>query len=180
MEKKQLATTIIVRRIVLLSIMLWGAVASSSLFTPDSALLHAQRVEKGIASYYTKKWTGRKTASGERLHHDSLTCAHKTMPFGTLLKVYCPSTDRTVVVRVTDRGPYVRGRIIDLSWGAADRLGILTKGIAKVEVERYVPDPNNPLQADSTTVGGFNGTPRYTNNSPLIEVTDEVPFPVTD
>ena len=103
--------------------------------------LHAQKVQSGIASYYTKKWTGRKTASGERLHHDSLTCAHLKHPFGTLLKVTLHSDPtKSVVVKVNDRGPYCRGRIIDLSWGAARDLGILSKGIAKVTVEKYVPD----------------------------------------
>ena len=69
------------------------------------------------------------------MHHDSLTCAHRTLSFGTLLKVTCPATDRSVIVRVNDRGPFVRGRIIDLSWGAARALGILAMGLAKVKVE---------------------------------------------
>jgi rare lipoprotein A len=69
------------------------------------------------------------------LHHDSLTCAHRTFPFGTLLQVTNPANGRVVVVRVNDRGPYVRGRIIDLSWGAARELGILSQGIATVTVE---------------------------------------------
>ena len=105
--------------------------------------LNAQNVQKGIASFYSKRATGARTASGERLHHDSLTCAHKTYPFGTLLKVTNPANDRVVVVRVTDRGPYRRSRIIDLSWGAAKQLGILTQGIASVIVERigYVTIP---------------------------------------
>ena len=107
--------------------------------------LHAQKVQSGIASYYTKKWTGRKTASGERLHHDSMTCAHLKHPFGTLLKVTLHSDPtKSVVVKVNDRGPYSRGRIIDLSWGAARDLGILTKGLAKVTVEKYVPDTVTP------------------------------------
>ena len=96
----------------------------------------AGQTQRGIASYYSKKATGSRTASGERLHHDSLTCAHRTYPFGTLLKVTNPASGRTVVVRVTDRGPFSRGRIIDLSWGAARQLGILTQGIASVVVER--------------------------------------------
>lgn len=109
--------------------LLWYAVADSSLFT-----LHAQS-QKGIASYYSKRWTGMTTANGERLHHDSLTCAHLTYPFGTYLKVTDLNTGRVVTVRVNDRGPYVRGRIIDLSWGAAKKLGILVQGLARVEVE---------------------------------------------
>ena len=74
----------------------------------------AQDVQQGKASYYAQSFHGRLTASGERLHRDSLTCAHRYYPFGTLLKVYNPANGRSVLVRVTDRGPYVRGRIIDL------------------------------------------------------------------
>ena len=95
----------------------------------------SQVQQKGKASFYAQKFHGRKTASGERLHKDSLTCAHRTYPFGTKLKVYNPANGRSVVVKVTDRGPFVRGRIIDLSWGAARDLGILSQGIATVTVE---------------------------------------------
>ena len=98
--------------------------------------LHAQ-VQRGKATYYSKRATGSRTASGERLHHDSMTCAHRSYPFGTLLKVTCLDNDKSVVVRVTDRGPFIRGRIIDLSWGAAKKLGILAKGVAMVRVEPY-------------------------------------------
>ena len=111
--------------------------------TPHS--LYAQTVEKGIASYYGKRATGRLTSSGERLHHDSLTCAHKKHPFGTLLRVFNPHNNRVVVVKVNDRGPFGRGRIIDLSWGAAQQLGILRRGIAPVEVEIYDPERHGPL-----------------------------------
>lgn len=79
--------------------------------------------------------TGALTSSGERLHHDSMTCAHRTYPFGTRLKVTNTANGKIVFVRVTDRGPYRRGRIIDLSWGAAKALGILTQGVAMVMVE---------------------------------------------
>ena len=101
--------------------------------------LSAQNVQTGKASFYAKKFSGRMTASGERLHHDSLTCAHRTYPFGTQLKVTNPSNGKTVIVRVTDRGPYVKGRIIDLSVRAAKELGIIAQGIAPVIVERYNP-----------------------------------------
>ena len=92
-------------------------------------------MQKGIASYYGRRATGRLTSSGERLHHDSLTCAHRTHPFGTMLRVTNPANDSVVVVKVNDRGPFGRGRIIDLSWCAAKQLGILRQGIAKVIVE---------------------------------------------
>ena len=95
----------------------------------------AQEVQKGKASYYARKFGGRKTASGERLHHDSMTCAHRTHPFGTLLRVKNPANGREVIVRVNDRGPFVRGRIVDLSRAAARELGIIAQGIAHVEVE---------------------------------------------
>ena len=107
--------------------------------------------QSGKASYYTKSWTGRKTANGERLHHDSLTCAHKTYPFGTLLKVTNLLNGMEVVVRVTDRGPYVKGRVVDLSWGAAKAIGMLSQGIAPVTVERiktstipFKPEEDDP------------------------------------
>lgn len=106
--------------------------------------------QTGVASYYARRATGSRTANGELLHHDSLTCAHRTFPFGTRLKVTCPATGRTVYVRVNDRGPFVRGRIIDLSWGAARQLGILTMGLARVTVEPtttyYVVLPIDTLQ----------------------------------
>jgi rare lipoprotein A len=73
------------------------------------------------------------------LHHDSLTCAHKTYPFGTLLKVTNPANGLSVIVKVTDRGPYVKGRVVDLSVRAAKELGMLSQGIAPVIVERYNP-----------------------------------------
>ena len=114
-----------------------------SLLIPHS--LHAQSVEKGIASYYGKRATGRMTSSGERLHHDSLTCAHKRHPFGTLLRVYNPHNKRVVVVKVNDRGPFGRGRIIDLSWCAAQQLGILRRGIAPVEVTVFDPNRDGPI-----------------------------------
>lgn len=96
----------------------------------------AQDFQRGKASFYAKHFNGRKTASGERLHPDSLTCAHRSYPFGTLLRVYNPVNGRSVNVRVTDRGPYVRGRIIDLSWRAAKELDIIGQGIATVFVSK--------------------------------------------
>ena len=95
------------------------------------------QTESGKASFYSMKFSGRKTASGERLHHDSLTCAHRTYPFGTQLKVTNPANGQSVIVRVTDRGPYVKGRIIDLSVKAAKELGIIAQGIAPVVVELW-------------------------------------------
>ena len=133
---------------IIMIMFLFCAVANSSLFTLHSSLLNAQSVQTGKASFYAKKFTGRKTASGERLHHDSLTCAHRTYPFGTLLKVTNPANGQSVIVRVTDRGPYVRGRIIDLSVRAAREIGIIAQGIASVVVERYSGDIIPPFKAE--------------------------------
>lgn len=96
----------------------------------------AQNVQRGKASYYSKRWTGRRTSNGERLHHDSMTCAHRTYPFGTLLRVTNLKNGLQVVVRVTDRGPFGRGRIVDLSWGAAKKLDMLKAGVVPCTVER--------------------------------------------
>ncbi len=122
------------------------------------------QTQSGKASFYSKKMTGRKTASGERLHHDSLTCAHRTYPFGTLLKVTNPANGKIVIVRVTDRGPSVKGRIIDLSVRAARELGIITQGIAPVIVEHYssfiVPfKPEDTIDIPDLEIG--------TNDGPL-------------
>lgn len=116
------------------------SVLVSILLTPCAA-----QKQHGKASYYSKKATGARTASGQRLHHDSLTCAHKHYPFGTMLKVTNLSNSKSVIVKVIDRGPFGRGRIIDLSWGAAKAIGMLSQGVASVRVERLdKPIPYRP------------------------------------
>lgn len=95
----------------------------------------AQDVKQGKASYYGNQFHGRRTSSGEKYHRDSLTCAHRTLPFGTLLKVRNTANDREVIVKVTDRGPYAGGRIVDLSLAAAREIGMVGSGVARVEVE---------------------------------------------
>lgn len=104
----------------------------------QSLFLHAQ-TETGYASFYGKRFTGRRTASGERLDNDSLTCAHKTQPFGTYLKVINLSNQKEVVVRVNDRGPFTRGRIIDLTQRAAKELDIIRFGTGQVSIEMIHP-----------------------------------------
>ena len=98
------------------------------------------QVQRGKASYYSRRATGSRTSSGERLHHDSLTCAHRTLPFGTMVRVTNENNGKSVVVRVTDRGPHGRGRIIDLSHAAARELGIIAQGVAVVRVEPISKD----------------------------------------
>lgn len=90
--------------------------------------------QRGKASYYAKRFHGARTSSGVRLNNDSLVCAHRTHPFGTMLHVLNPANGKEVVVKVIDRGPFSKGRIIDLSREAARRLDIIRAGVAMVEV----------------------------------------------
>jgi rare lipoprotein A len=94
----------------------------------------ANAAEIGIASHYSTK-TGTKTASGEKLNDNSFTAAHKTLPLGTLVKVTNLKNNKSVTVRINDRGPYPKGRIIDVSRVAANALGFYKQGLAKVKVE---------------------------------------------
>lgn len=93
--------------------------------------------EKGIASWYGEQFHNRNTANGEVFDMDRITAAHKTLPLPSIVEVTDLETGRKLKVRVNDRGPFVQGRIIDLSKGAAEKLGIYRKGIARVRV-RYV------------------------------------------
>ncbi len=92
-------------------------------------------IQKGIASYYGGKFHGRKTASGEIYHKDSLTAAHKILPFGTVLKVTNLKRNTSVIVRVTDRLPMSSKRQIDLSVAAARQLEMLRDGVGNVKIE---------------------------------------------
>lgn len=91
---------------------------------------------KGLASYYGDAFHGSKTANGEVYDRNQLTGAHKTLPFGTYVKVTRTDNGKSVVVKINDRGPYIKGRIIDVSKKAAERLGLVNDGIAPVSVEK--------------------------------------------
>jgi rare lipoprotein A len=90
--------------------------------------------QRGIASWYGKDFHGKKTSNGEIYDMYAMTAAHKTLPLGTYVRVYNLENSRQVAVRINDRGPFVRGRIIDLSYTAADKIGIVGPGTARVEV----------------------------------------------
>ena len=90
--------------------------------------------QKGVASWYGKKFHGRKTSNGETYDMFAITAAHKTLPFNTHVRVNNLSNGKTIVVRVNDRGPFVSGRIIDLSYTAAKDIGMVGPGTAKVEI----------------------------------------------
>ncbi len=100
------------------------------------------KTETGMASWYND----RRTASGERLDRTALTAAHKTLPFNSHVRVIDLKTGHSIIVRVNDRGPYIRGRIIDLTIGGAKALGVYDRGIAKVRIEelREIPLMTKP------------------------------------
>jgi rare lipoprotein A len=94
-------------------------------------------VDKGMmrASWYGPKFHGKTTANGERFDQMALTAAHKKLKFGTLLRITNPKNDKSVIVRINDRGPYIPGRQLDLSKAAAQKLGMIKKGVVKLKVE---------------------------------------------
>jgi rare lipoprotein A (peptidoglycan hydrolase) len=93
------------------------------------------QIERGLATWYGAKFDGKKTASGERFDKDGMTAAHRTLPFGTRVRVTNDNNRLSVVVRINDRGPFGRGRVIDLSRAAADKLDMLGAGVVPVTVE---------------------------------------------
>ena len=102
-----------------------------------------REVERGQASFYGPRFHGRRTASGERYDQHALTAAHKTLPFGTLVRVRSLVTGKEVDVRVTDRGPFTRGRIIDVSRAAAEALGMIGLGVKQVSL--HIVESTTPV-----------------------------------
>ncbi len=106
--------------------------------------------QTGVASWYGRDFHGRKTANGERYDMHALSAAHKTLPMPTLVRVTNLDNGRSVVVRVNDRGPFVKGRLIDLSYAAARQLGYIDRGTARVRVQTL--DQRPPTQASAAQV----------------------------
>ena len=102
-------------------------------FTTPAFILTADfaQAQEGMASYYK---SGRKTANGEKFNPNGYTAAHRSLKFGTKVRVTNLRNGRSVIVRINDRGPFVRGRIIDLAYGAAMAVGLHNSGVAKVRV----------------------------------------------
>ncbi len=96
----------------------------------------APQGEVGLATFYGRSFQGQLTASGARYDRRAMTCAHRWLPFGSVVRVTDLETQRSVEVVVTDRGPHVRGRIVDLSLAAAEALGMVERGVARVRVMR--------------------------------------------
>ena len=109
------------------------ALLAAIVFT--SSTTSAAQTQTGLASYYHDSLHGRKTASGQIYDKHKVSVAHKTLPLGTKVKVTDVKTGRSIVARVNDRGPFVKGRIVDLSRKAAASLGMIRKGVARVKVE---------------------------------------------
>ncbi|MWN78513.1 septal ring lytic transglycosylase RlpA family protein [Labilibaculum sp. A4] len=129
--------------------------------------LHAQKtntaVQIGKASFYADRFEGKRTACGERYHHKNYTAAHRSLPFGTLVKVVNLDNKKAVIVRINDRGPYAKGRIIDLSKSAIKEIGNINQGVFSVSVEVYQKDLDmipiqyifNPIPAKEQMLFGF-------------------------
>ena len=122
---------------------------TSEHISPDTAFVAAldpQRTIEGHVSWYGPKFHGRRTANGERFDMRRMTAAHKTLPFNTLVRVEDRRTGKAVLVRINDRGPYIRGRVLDLSRQAAERLGMKGRGYTDGEIHIY---PESVLPAET-------------------------------
>jgi rare lipoprotein A len=108
-----------------------AAVAAATTFSMPMTL-SAEPVSRGQASFYSYD---QKTASGERFNPNAMTAAHRTLPFGTKVKVTDVKSRKSVVVRINDRGPFIKGRIIDVSRAAAQQLGMVGRGVAQIEMQ---------------------------------------------
>lgn len=139
------------------------ALAIFSLLIAFVSAAQAQAQTQGKASFYGNGAHGRFTSDGSRYHKDSLTCAHRTLPFGTLLKVTNTKNGREVVVRVTDRGPFVKGRVVDLSMAAAKQLDMVKAGVVSVTVENvgHVSDRKAVAVANNQSSNYKLPEPRY-------------------
>lgn len=127
-----------------LSLVLSGCSHAGRRHDPMAGLEGSERIKgpdgkshelTGMASWYGERFHGRQTASGELYDMYAMTAAHKTLPFGTMVRVTDIETRKTVIVRITDRGPFTKGRVIDLSYAAAGELDMIQAGVVRVRVD---------------------------------------------
>jgi len=112
------------------------ALAFVDLYASENVSAVSENVfQSGTASWYGKQFHGRKTASGERFNSNALTAAHPVLPFGTIVRVTNLRNGRSVDVRINDRGPHTKKRIIDISQAAAKKIGMIESGVARVSLE---------------------------------------------
>ena len=114
---------------------LHGPVAAQQPAAASASASVSSFSEEGVAAWYGRKFAGRRTASGKRFNPEAMTAAHPSLPFGSRVRVTNLDNERTVEVTINDRGPTSPGRIIDLSLGAARKLGMVRKGLADVRIE---------------------------------------------
>lgn len=112
-----------------------GAVDLGLIEPPIEVPAVAETLGEGTASFYGRRFNGRRTASGEAFDMHALTAAHRTLPFGSKVRVTNLANDRSVVVRINDRGPFTRKRVIDLSRAAANEIGLIRRGHGQVRLE---------------------------------------------
>ena len=105
-------------------------------FATGSAVAQAAEATSGLCSFYSTRYNGRITAGGERFSSNAMTAAHRTYPMGTKLKLTNPDNNKNVVVRVNDRGPFVKDREISVTRRAARQLGLIKQGVGKVNIEQ--------------------------------------------
>lgn len=134
-----------------------------------SSVAIASPPETGLASFYSDSFHGKKTASGEKYDKNQLTAAHKTLPFGTMIKITRLDNNKSVVVRINDRGPYIKGRVIEVSKKAADAIDLTKAGVAKVKIE--VIKGNSPTPAVATTTTKTTKTPSTTKTTAATKTT---------
>ena len=128
---------------------------------------HVGYIEEGIASWYGPGFHGNPTANGDRFDMYKLTAAHRTLPFGTLVRVQNLETNRMVTVRINDRGPFIRGRIIDLSYEAARALNMISNGTGQVRITvlkfSEADDHNGPFWVQVGSFSDFNQAAAFRN-----------------
>jgi len=107
-----------------------------------------KKVLHGVSSFYAKDFHGKLTANGEIFDMYGLTAAHKTLPLNTIVRVTNVANDKSLILRINDRGPYVKGRILDCSYGAALKLGFVNEGTAKVKIEIIEIGDNKYMKHD--------------------------------
>ena len=134
--------------------LLLGVGAACAMLPGATKNYHSGYIEKGVASWYGEPFHGRATASGEIYDMYGMTAAHRTLPLGTHVRVTNLQNGRVIQLKVNDRGPFVRGRILDLSYGAAKRLDTVEAGTVRVEIE-VLDLPRNSNNPFTIQVGAF-------------------------
>ncbi len=148
----------------LLLLPLLGGCASERYARPSTG-----EVQRGMASWYGEEFHGRPTASGETYDMYELSAAHRELPLGTMIEVKNLDNGRHVKLRVNDRGPFVRGRVLDLSYGAAKKLGMVEAGLAKVEIRVVEVGKGTPGPSRFTRYAVQLGAYREIENARAIE-----------